>query len=128
MRNNQQPDSIASFQHLLPEWSQAADEVYQNYHFLTLALGRSDCLPIPEEALKKLTDLRDLLVRTLVELLQDLPPATHRLSNENHESINRFNEHTATLKAVNQQTDTLFQELILEYPSLRDWFESLTDE
>lgn len=126
--NHEIPDSIARLSTLLPEWGQAADELYQNYHFLTFVLKQTDRLVIPEEATQKLLHLKELLVNTLAELIQDLPPSTHRLSNDNGESIQQFSEHANTLKTVNQQTDSLFEELLQEYPSLRSWFESLIDE
>lgn len=128
MHNNHSPDPIAHFSNLLPEWGQAADEIYQNYHFINHALEQTERLLIPEEALNKLIDLRNLLIQTIVRLLQDLPPTTHRLSNKDPESFDRFNAHTKTLKIINHQTDEVFQQLIQQHPSLKSWFESITDE
>ncbi|GAB3938488.1 hypothetical protein [Larkinella terrae] len=128
MCNQEKPNPIDHFNHLLPEWGQAADEIYQNYHFLNLALSQTDRLLIPKEALQKLVKLKELLVTTLVDLVQDLPAATHRLSNETRQSIGRFNTHTITLQNINRQTDVLFKELLREYPSLKAWFDSIDDE
>lgn len=128
MCNQQKPNPVEQFNNLLPEWGQAADEIYQNYHFLNLALSQTDRLLIPEEALQKLAALKDLLVTTLTGLVQDLPATTHRLSNETSQALSRFNAHTATLQNINHQTDILFKELLRQYPSLQNWFDSIDDE
>ncbi|GAB3903477.1 hypothetical protein GCM10028803_32010 [Larkinella knui] len=128
MSNYQSPDPITQFSNLLPEWGQAADEIYQNYHFLDLALRQSDVLLIPQQARNQLVNLKKMLVSTLARLIQDLPPSTHRLSNENAESMSRFNAHIHTLKTVNLQTDTIFEDLLQQHPPLNSWFESTLDE
>jgi hypothetical protein len=128
MCNQQRPNQIAHFTNLLPEWGQAADEIYQNYHFLNLALSQTDNVFIPEEALQKLAGLKKMLVNTIATLIQDLPSTTHRLSNENSQSATRFNAHTITLQKVNQQTDAFFEEILQQYPSLKNWFDSITKE
>jgi hypothetical protein len=124
----QSPNPLIHFNNLLPEWGQAADEIYQNYHFLNHALSQTDRLLIPEEALTKLAGLKAVLVMTLVRLIQDLPPSTHRISNEPVESMSRFSEHINTLKTVNLQTDSTFDDLLQQHPCLKNWFESTLDE
>ncbi|RRB07224.1 hypothetical protein [Larkinella rosea] len=126
---NQQPSNpIAHYTGLLPRWGKAADEIYQNYHFLNLTLTQTDRLLIPPDALQKLVALKELLVHTLTGLLQDLPATTHRLSNETDQSLGRFNAHTITLQNINHQTDAIFKELLGQYPALQNWFDSIDDE
>ncbi|RCR66626.1 hypothetical protein [Larkinella punicea] len=124
MSTYQSPNPLIHFNNLLPEWGQAADEIYHNYHFLNHALSQTDRLLIPEEALTKLAGLKAALVMTLARLIQDLPPSTHRISNEPIDSISRFNAHINTLKTVNLQTDTSFDDLLQQHPPLKNWFES----
>ncbi|GAB3325588.1 hypothetical protein GCM10027299_23900 [Larkinella ripae] len=128
MSNHLSSDPIAQYSSLLPEWGQAAEEIYQNYHFLNQALSQTERSLLPEEALQKLDDLKKLLVNTIAHLIQDLPPTTHRISNKNTELIDRFNAHTTALKKINQRTDEIFEDLQHRYPSLKNWFESLSDE
>jgi hypothetical protein len=124
----QSPNPLIYFNNLLPEWGQAADEIYHNYHFLNHALSQTDHLLIPEEALTKLAGLKAALVMTLARLIQDLPPATHRISNEPLESMSQFNAHIDTLKTVNLQTDRTFDDLLQQHPSLKSWFESALND
>lgn len=128
MCNQQKPNPIDHFNNLLPEWGQAADEIYQNYHFINLALSQTDRLLIPEEALQKLAALKEMIVTTLTGLVQDLPPTSSRLSNEISQSLSQFNAHTITLQNINHQTDTIFKELLQEYPALQNWFDAIDDE
>ncbi|GAB3274266.1 hypothetical protein GCM10027347_47060 [Larkinella harenae] len=128
MCNYQSLDPIVRLNRLLPEWGQAVDEIYQNYHFLNLALNQIDNRLLPEDAIQQLTNVRDSLTSTLVQLLQDLPSATHRISNHQGESIHRFSFHIKTLQEINRQTDAFFEQLLQQYPPLKSWFDSITNE
>ncbi|MFD1140146.1 hypothetical protein ACFQ4C_03465 [Larkinella insperata] len=124
MCSHQSPDSIASFKNLLPQWGEAADEIYQNFHFLNFAEAQSERLLIPEETFRDLLRLKELLINTIADLIQDLPSTSHRLSNKKSETLSRFNQHTDTLKTVNEQTSAFVEHLLHTYPSLKNWFES----
>ncbi|MGV3556872.1 hypothetical protein [Larkinella arboricola] len=124
MYNRQSPNPIAPFENLLPQWGEAADELYQNFHFLNFVLQESDRLLIPEETVQNLLSLKELLINTVAELIQDLPSTIHRVSNQNSETVSRFNKHTDTLKTVNEQTNAYVEQLLHDYPSLKNWFES----
>ncbi|MFC5408624.1 hypothetical protein ACFPMF_04855 [Larkinella bovis] len=125
MCNHQSPDPISLFSQLLPEWGQAADQLYQNYHFIHQVISQANRRVVSDAALQELLQLRTTLVRTIVELIQNLPPASHRISNENGESINRFNAHTDTLKIINRQTEETLATLFQMYPTLKAWVESV---
>ncbi|WP_266366816.1 hypothetical protein [Tellurirhabdus rosea] len=106
----------------LPDWGLAAEELYTRYHYLSELQTRARQLPIDEVHQLTIGHLMQVLMETLVELVEDISAETAAAAGEREVSA-QLRRHASVIQAVVQQVDTAAGKLIDQFPALKEGVE-----
>ncbi|WP_128543776.1 hypothetical protein [Larkinella soli] len=119
MEDNGRSNPFGLIARLLPEWGQAADELYRNYHTIDRIISQAGQLPLRRKDRRRLVDLRTRLLDTLAALIQDLPSSHRRLGRSGRAWQDHFHAHAEMLKGLNAEIGSILSDVRTRYPQVK---------